>query len=285
MRSHPRTSALAIGTLLALSLATSASAGLISSFESGLDGWKSTDPTNVTISQDTIGATDGMYSLKVVRTDSMWNNTMENDPAVVFHFQAPWNRLSFDVTAFAADVPAGWLNLTPVLNSQSQMWQQGPDLRVPLDGMPHTLTWDFSTITTPAPMSGWFQLFLPSNSGGPLTYYLDNIRTTTTALPGDANLDGKVDFADLLTLAQNYGGTGLLWQNGDFTGEGNVDFTDLLTLAQHYGQGPAAAQLAELPALFRADVERAFAEAPEPRSAEVVLGCVGLVLSAPRRRN
>ena len=52
---------------------------------------------------------------------------------------------------------------------------------------------------------------------------------------GDANLDGIVNFPDLLALAQNYGKNNANWDQGDFTGEGVVSFADLLILAQHYG--------------------------------------------------
>ena len=61
-------------------------------------------------------------------------------------------------------------------------------------------------------------------------------------IPGDANLDGTVDFSDLLILAQHYGLTGTAqWTDGDFTNDNNVGFDDLLLLAQHYGQSQAAA--------------------------------------------
>ena len=60
-------------------------------------------------------------------------------------------------------------------------------------------------------------------------------------MPGDANADGKVDFTDLLILAQNYGKTGgAAWANGDFNNDQKVDFSDLLILAQNYGQTLAA---------------------------------------------
>ena len=69
------------------------------------------------------------------------------------------------------------------------------------------------------------------------------------APPGDANRDGRTDFADLLRLAQNYGisaGAGLL--QGDFNGDGSVGFDDLLILAQHYGEAaPADAAASPLP--------------------------------------
>jgi hypothetical protein len=54
-------------------------------------------------------------------------------------------------------------------------------------------------------------------------------------LPGDANHDGTVNFADLLILAKNYGGAGKTWAQGDFNGDGVVNFADLLVLAKNYG--------------------------------------------------
>jgi hypothetical protein len=55
------------------------------------------------------------------------------------------------------------------------------------------------------------------------------------ALRGDSNSDGRVDFGDLLTLAQHYGQTGADWAMGDFDYNGSVGFADLLALAQNYG--------------------------------------------------
>jgi hypothetical protein len=53
---------------------------------------------------------------------------------------------------------------------------------------------------------------------------------------GDANLDGTVDFNDLVPLAQNYlvADGNRTWSQGDFTYDGNVDFNDLVGLAQNY---------------------------------------------------
>lgn len=59
----------------------------------------------------------------------------------------------------------------------------------------------------------------------------------TSALRGDTNLDGSVDFDDLLALAQAYGATvDYDWTRGDFNYDGIVDFDDLLGLAQNYGE-------------------------------------------------
>ena len=60
-------------------------------------------------------------------------------------------------------------------------------------------------------------------------------------IPGDFNGDGKVDFADLLILAQNYGKSGVQPNQGDANGDGKVDFSDLLILAQNYGKHKTAA--------------------------------------------
>jgi hypothetical protein len=69
----------------------------------------------------------------------------------------------------------------------------------------------------------------------------------STAIPGDANGDGKVDVGDLGILAANYGrnlqvegvASAEWWGNGDFNNDGLVDVGDLGILAAHYSQGNA----------------------------------------------
>ena len=56
-----------------------------------------------------------------------------------------------------------------------------------------------------------------------------------TSLCGDANLDGKVDFVDFLTLSANFGDQGE-WSQGDFNSDGRVAFDDFLQLSSNYGQ-------------------------------------------------
>ncbi|MBN2296293.1 MAG: hypothetical protein JXM70_27935, partial [Pirellulales bacterium] len=61
-------------------------------------------------------------------------------------------------------------------------------------------------------------------------------------LPGDLNLDGRVDVADLGILAMNYNPNNPPpiiirppWTMGDVTRDGIVDVSDLGTLAAYYG--------------------------------------------------
>jgi len=59
------------------------------------------------------------------------------------------------------------------------------------------------------------------------------------AIAGDANLDGKVNFQDLLLLAQHFGAPAANWDQGDFNYDGVVNFNDLLALAQNFGKTAA----------------------------------------------
>jgi len=52
---------------------------------------------------------------------------------------------------------------------------------------------------------------------------------------GDVDLDGIVNFADLLALSQNYNAAGG-WARGDFDFSGGVNFADLLRLSQNYNR-------------------------------------------------
>jgi hypothetical protein len=60
---------------------------------------------------------------------------------------------------------------------------------------------------------------------------------TRTAFPGDANLDGNVNFDDVLVLSPNFNKTVTNgWAGADFTGDGNVNFDDVLALSPNFGK-------------------------------------------------
>ena len=58
----------------------------------------------------------------------------------------------------------------------------------------------------------------------------------SSILPGDADLNGTVNFADFQALQNNFGQSGKSWQNGDFDGDGIVSFADFQLLQNNFGQ-------------------------------------------------
>lgn len=73
------------------------------------------------------------------------------------------------------------------------------------------------------------ELYLTSKQTG-VVYLVEN----SMPLPGDADFDGEVQFADFLLLSRNFGEAGDWWQ-GDFDGSGDVQFEDFLILSQNFG--------------------------------------------------
>ena len=59
---------------------------------------------------------------------------------------------------------------------------------------------------------------------------------SSALLAGDADADGKVDFADLVLVARHYGMTNATWADGDFNNDGSVGFDDLVIVARNYGK-------------------------------------------------
>jgi hypothetical protein len=103
-------------------------------------------------------------------------------------------------------------------------------------------------------------------------------------LYGDANLDGQVNFSDLVRLAQNYNVNdgNRVWAQADFNYDGNVNFSDLVKLAQNYNSTLLAGPMPDASAAFEADWARALASVPEP-GAGLLLASLALAL-APRRK-
>ena len=92
------------------------------------------------------------------------------------------------------------------------------------------------------------------------------ILTAIGSINGDTDGNGKVEFRDFLTLANNFGKEGE-FTDGDFNCNGKVEFPDFLVLASNFGQS----------GLGQA------ASVPEPNGI-VVLSLAGVTLLAIGRR-
>lgn len=101
---------------------------------------------------------------------------------------------------------------------------------------------------------------------------------------GDTNLDRRVDFSDLLKVAQSYGQPAA-WATGDFNGDLTVDFDDLLLIAQNYGfTGLVAESAGSAIGSFWADYQFLTTQGyvlPEPT---MLFGAVALGSIVVRRR-
>jgi fibronectin-binding autotransporter adhesin len=113
---------------------------------------------------------------------------------------------------------------------------------------------------------------------------------TRYTFSGDANLSGKVDFSDLVALAQNYGSdfnanptTDSWWTHGDFNYDGKIDFADLVKLAQNYNAALPSEPIAGASLQFNADLARAFAAVPEPGAVWAVVAAGAAILPRHRR--
>lgn len=101
-------------------------------------------------------------------------------------------------------------------------------------------------------------------------------------LKGDSDLNGIVNFADLLTLAQNYNLTGD-WRQGDANYDGVIAFDDLLSLAQNYGGSLSLVELSGFSNSFQSDLKLALSMAPEPAAGALAALSVGAL--GRRRRS
>lgn len=173
-----------VAACAAVALTLPSHAGLISSWETGLEGWAA--QPSATLTQTTAGGvTDGSSALRV-QTTGAYNTTMLLDGPQYAAFFADNNTISLDVTATAADVPAGWLYVWFAVIADGQNWTDSGPIGIRLDGQTHTISWNYQQSGLDVgPNPYWFNLYLPTMSGNAskdgsptVAFTFDNLRTS-----------------------------------------------------------------------------------------------------------
>ena len=185
----------------------------------------------------------------------------------------------------------GDLRVAEINATKSSAGQQAFDLNGHTIGVGQTtlqfpglisyLNANVSASNTPTSADGFYDSTLSDSRKAIGVALVANLPTMHVTWTGDTNLDGKVNFDDLISLAQNYTKpSGLDWSKGDFNRDGTINFDDLIPLAQNYNIVGAPLTLPDnLSAAFAADWTLAQSLVPEPSVA-----VASLALFAPRRR-
>ena len=136
---------------------------------------------------------------------------------------------------FNEDVNADFSNLR-LTNITTGEEIPSDHIRTFYDSAAHVLRVEFGG-TDFIPPDGNYRLTLPGSGVTDMAgnAMVGDITSDFFFLAGDANHDRMVNFSDLVTVAQNYGGNGKTLDQGDFNFDGMVGFADLVVIAQKYG--------------------------------------------------
>ena len=105
--------------------------------------------------------------------------------------------------------------------------------------------------------------------------------SSLSSLPGDANLDGRVDLFDFAVLRGNFGMTDATWVFGDFDGDGIVGINDYLIFVANFGNYlPTNMRISEVSCEFAMTTN-----IPEPASIAIITFSGGfLIIDRCRRK-
>jgi hypothetical protein len=115
-------------------------------------------------------------------------------------------------------------------------------------------------------VSGNTDFATPDPSGNPIPATITNGHVVAS-LPGDANLDGSVNSADLQILLNTFNTTGTTWKTADFNGDGQTNSADLQILLANFNQ---TVTITASPAISAAAL-------PEPLAAGLLLPALALL--------
>lgn len=233
---------------------------LLYSFENGdspdnLDGFAA-NASAVPITQSTIGATNGSYSMDFSQaaSDTFTGAITQDLPAAL---SSPWTEeINFDLTIPATDQFTGTFArigisefginpsqgfTTPYPVQCTAQAEQNIDLAPGTYNMSIPMQARFNPVTGAGPVTFFscfgsdpdtqltltdFEFFINKSNDQPLTVYIDNVKAQP--LLGDTNDDFSVDATDLATVNANLGKTVTGgYADGDFNGDGVVNEDDL----------------------------------------------------------
>jgi hypothetical protein len=150
----------------------------------------------------------------------------------------------------------------------------GGVLRVLLDSGFHPQYGDRFQVLTGSSVTGRFQGVEGAHISPDMclaVLYQGNAVVLVAAAPGDANLDGKVDTADLAALEGHFGQPGACWSDGDVNQDGQINEQDYLAIKSRFsdgtggqGQVPEPACLSVLALGGLALLRRRLARLPRP---------------------
>ncbi len=211
----------AIGLMAILAVAlvsTSYGAAVkVGDFEGMLDGWRAGD--GMTIAFGTTGATVGTQAMQVTGPGNWHIAALLDAKSHRATLSNKGVKITADVTAFAADMTTGWMQVEMVINAQNSGtnnnvgWNGLGGQDVIRDGQPHTYTWTLPDTLT-AKIAGaddnisWFELALISNldAASVTKFYVDNIQISYEAPSASilvGNFEGNLDnwYKDTATLS------------------------------------------------------------------------------------
>jgi T5SS/PEP-CTERM-associated repeat protein len=123
-----------------------------------------------------------------------------------------------------------------------------------ISGFSPTLPGESFTIMTYGSHTGTFDAIVgqPSASLDGLSWTVNytpgSVILSTSAIPGDINLDGEVDRTDAALFTPHLGLAGsAIWTTGDFDGDGMTTLLDLALMQTHFGAMVASASAAAIP--------------------------------------
>jgi hypothetical protein len=175
-----------------ISYEAASSSILVSSFESGLEGWYTDQWTAGTTAVGTTGATVGTQAMQVEAPGGWQQCTKVNAKPYMAALSNKGVAVTADVTAFDADMTTTWMQIGMILNCEGDDnagannnlgWIDLGSQDLPRDGQPHTLTWPLPDDVTGKVAGaddsiGWFEFLLISNvdANSVAKFYVDNVQ-------------------------------------------------------------------------------------------------------------